>query len=87
MIARNLAQKIKLFQNIKVSQQIFKRHEAGITAPGNPGTSSYEGDGKTTATILNKDLENGLLINSISKVGFRLNNEMLVIGPIVIFPR
>lgn len=51
------------------------------------GTATYEGDGKTTAQVLNKDLESGLMINSISKVGFRLNNQMLVLGPMVIFPR
>ncbi|KAK5646253.1 hypothetical protein RI129_004717 [Pyrocoelia pectoralis] len=49
--------------------------------------SSYEGDGKTTAHILNNDADSGLLINGISEVGFRLNNNITVLGPMVIFPR
>lgn len=84
MIARNLTQKIKLLQNIRTTQQLFKRNEM---TSNQPGTRTYEGDGKTTAQVLNKDLENGLMINAISKIGFRLNNEMMVIGPMVIFPR
>ncbi|KAB0798430.1 hypothetical protein PPYR_09423 [Photinus pyralis] len=49
--------------------------------------SSYQGDGKTTAHILNSDADSGLLINGISEVGFRLNNSVTVLGPMVIFPR
>lgn len=51
------------------------------------GTSSYEGDGKTSVSILNKETENGLMINAFSQMGFRLNNGMMVVGPMAIFPR
>lgn len=50
-------------------------------------TSTYHGDGKTKVNILNRELELGLMINSYSQVGFRLNNELRVIGPMAIFPR
>lgn len=84
MIARNFTQKIKLLQNLRASQQIYRRHEVTNTQTG---TATYDGDGKTNAQVLNKDLGNGLMVNAISKVGFRLNNEMLVLGPMVLFPR
>ncbi|XP_059622429.1 NADH dehydrogenase [ubiquinone] 1 alpha subcomplex assembly factor 3 [Phlebotomus argentipes] len=48
---------------------------------------SYEGDGKTTIKILNKEVSEGLMINAFSQIGFRLNNRMNVIGPMAIFPR
>lgn len=49
--------------------------------------STYEGDGKTSVSILNREADAGLLINSFSQVGFRLSNDMKVIGPMAIFPR
>ncbi|KAK7868391.1 hypothetical protein R5R35_013678 [Gryllus longicercus] len=48
---------------------------------------SYEGDGKTTVSILNTDPSTGLMIDSYSQMGFRLNNGMVVIGPMAIFPK
>ncbi|XP_058452071.1 NADH dehydrogenase [ubiquinone] 1 alpha subcomplex assembly factor 3 [Malaya genurostris] len=50
-------------------------------------SSSYDGDGKTSVSILNMEADSGLLINSYSTVGFRLNNNMVVVGPMAIFPR
>lgn len=49
--------------------------------------ATYEGDGKTSVQILNKEMENGLMINSFSQVGFRLNNDMMILGPMAIFPK
>lgn len=51
------------------------------------GTATYEGDGKTSVQILNKELDLGLMINSFSQVGFRLNNGMMILGPMAIFPK
>lgn len=44
------------------------------TANFSAGTSSYEGDGKTKVSILNKEVDAGLMINAFSQMGFRLNN-------------
>lgn len=52
-----------------------------------PGTKAYDGDGKTTATVLNTEEGAGLMIDSFSQTGFRLNNGMMVVGPMAIFPR
>lgn len=49
--------------------------------------STYDGDGKTSVNILNKEMENGLMINSYSQFGFRLNNELVIVGPMAIFSR
>lgn len=48
---------------------------------------SYEGDGKTKVHIMNDDSELGLMINGYSQMGFRLNNDMTILGPMAIFPR
>lgn len=48
---------------------------------------AYEGDGKTTVTVLNKEVESGLMIDTYSQYGFRLNNDLVVMGPIAIFSK
>ncbi|XP_023227952.1 NADH dehydrogenase [ubiquinone] 1 alpha subcomplex assembly factor 3-like [Centruroides sculpturatus] len=48
---------------------------------------SYEGDGKTVAIMINKEAESNLMIDSYSNFGFRLNNNLFVLGPLAIFPR
>lgn len=50
-------------------------------------TNTYEGDGKTKVSILNHELDLGLMINSYSQLGFRLNNDLRVVGPMAIFSR
>ena len=87
MFSRNLSQKLKLLNSLRTTQQAFRSYET-VKYPTQTGTATYEGDGRTKAIVLNKDvIGNGLMINSISKIGFRLNNDMLVIGPMVLFPR
>jgi len=49
--------------------------------------SNYEGDGKTTVSILNREYKHLIMINSYSKLGFRLNNGIFTIGPLAAFPR
>jgi NADH dehydrogenase [ubiquinone] 1 alpha subcomplex assembly factor 3 len=52
-----------------------------------PGTAAYDGDGKTKVSIMNSDAESGLMINAFSQMGFRLNNGIMVLGPMAIFPK
>ncbi|XP_059046856.1 NADH dehydrogenase [ubiquinone] 1 alpha subcomplex assembly factor 3 [Achroia grisella] len=49
--------------------------------------AAYEGEGKTTVRILNQDTELGLMIDSYSTYGFRLNNGVTVLGPMAIFSK
>lgn len=77
MFARYLIR--KTLSNLS-KQQTFKRSYQ-------PGTRAYDGDGKTSVTVLNKEEDAGLMINAYSQTGFRLNNGMFVVGPMVIFPR
>lgn len=57
-----------------------------VVAGSGAGGGSYEGDGKTTVTIINKDVMGYLLIDAYSSRGFRLSNDMFAIGPIALFP-
>ncbi|XP_055390461.1 NADH dehydrogenase [ubiquinone] 1 alpha subcomplex assembly factor 3 [Condylostylus longicornis] len=50
-------------------------------------SKAYEGDGKTKVQILNKELDIGLMINSYNQYGFRLNNNMSIVGPMAIFSK
>ncbi len=72
----NLQLKTKLQAASKFCQQQTTR-----------SSGSYHGDGKTRVNILNEELELGLMINAYSQSGFRLNNDINVIGPMAIFPR
>lgn len=72
----HLQLKNRLQTSLKVQQQQIRKN-----------SGSYHGDGKTKVNILNQELELGLLINSYSQFGFRLNNGLNVIGPMAIFPR
>jgi len=48
---------------------------------------NYEGDGRTTVTILNHEADSPLLIDAYHENGFVLNNGFTARGPIAIFPR
>ncbi|XP_051162502.1 NADH dehydrogenase [ubiquinone] 1 alpha subcomplex assembly factor 3 [Leptopilina boulardi] len=43
--------------------------------------------GKTTMKFMNKDTENGFIINAFSEVGFTVSPSFNIIGPMIIFPR
>lgn len=45
----------------------------------------YDGDGKTHAVLLHDDNQ-GLMIGGYSQLGFSLNNNVTVLGPMAIFP-
>lgn len=47
---------------------------------------AYEDDGKTYVSMLNNNnISNGIMISAYSQFGFRLNNNFLVLGPIICF--
>lgn len=50
-------------------------------------TGNYEGDGKTTVTILNREHKYLLMVDTYNNYGFRLNNGIFAVGPLAIFPR
>lgn len=61
---------------------IAKRHGSQHTTSE---SAAYDGPGKTTVSILNQETTR-LMVDSFSVNGFRLNNNMKVFGPLVIFP-
>ncbi|XP_017045320.1 NADH dehydrogenase [ubiquinone] 1 alpha subcomplex assembly factor 3 [Drosophila ficusphila] len=50
-------------------------------------SKAYDHDGKTKVTIFNTETDLGLMVTGYSQYGFRLNNDMVLIGPISVFPR
>lgn len=51
-----------------------------------PQLANYEGDGKTTVTMLDKELSKYILIESCNERGFFLSNNSFAFGPIILFP-
>ncbi|XP_076236760.1 NADH dehydrogenase [ubiquinone] 1 alpha subcomplex assembly factor 3 [Calliopsis andreniformis] len=49
--------------------------------------NAYEGSGKTTLTILNLEAGPRTLINNCTPLGFKLVGDVMVVGPLVIFPK
>lgn len=68
--------------SMKLLYRSIRTQSAGPTS-----SAAYDGDGKTKVNILNRELDLGLMINSYSQYGFRLNNDFKVVGPMAIFPR
>lgn len=48
---------------------------------------NYEGDGKTTVTILNHEIDSPLMVDGYHENGFKLNNGFNVRGPMALFPK
>lgn len=47
---------------------------------------AYENDGKTYVSMLNNNnISEGIMVAGYSQIGFRLNNNFMVLGPIVCF--
>lgn len=49
-------------------------------------SAAYDGDGKTTVRVLNNEEANLNLINTYSDRGFRLANNLFIVGSILLFP-
>lgn len=58
-----------------------------ISTTHNSFSGAYDHDGKTKVSIFNTETDIGLMITSYSQYGFRLNNDMVLLGPITVFPR
>uniref|UniRef100_A0A1B0G3M5 NADH dehydrogenase [ubiquinone] 1 alpha subcomplex assembly factor 3 n=1 Tax=Glossina morsitans morsitans TaxID=37546 RepID=A0A1B0G3M5_GLOMM len=50
-------------------------------------TKAYDCDGKTKVNIFNTQQDLGIMITGYSQYGFRLNNDIVIIGPIAVFPK
>ena len=72
----------------------FKRYGLSITTTRScvsdlsySDSRAYKGHGKTVVNVLNRDVEDLLLIDSYSRHGFRINSGLFIIGPAAFFPR
>lgn len=50
-------------------------------------SKAYDYDGKTKMDIFNTSQEHGIMITGYSQYGFRFNNDVVSLGPVVVFPR
>ncbi|XP_066147407.1 NADH dehydrogenase [ubiquinone] 1 alpha subcomplex assembly factor 3 [Euwallacea fornicatus] len=72
----------------KCLKNIILRYLSKSTASNalNP-PNTYADEGRTTVHVMNKDYEYGLMIDGYSEVGFKLNNQITILGPMIICPR
>lgn len=67
------------------SNNIIRRTFFTSVPRGSSG--AYDHDGKTKISIFNTQQDLGIMITGYSQYGFRMNNDMVVIGPVAVFPR
>ena len=65
----------------------LRRGQPRGVSTGLPSPTAYEGNVKTTVSILNQEVSNLLLIDAYSPMGFVLNNGINVVGSVALFPR
>nr|XP_032289540.1 uncharacterized protein LOC6625015 isoform X2 [Drosophila virilis]XP_032292841.1 uncharacterized protein LOC116651110 isoform X2 [Drosophila virilis] len=70
---------------MSLSQSLGRRRLISTVSPRL--SKAYDYDGKTKVSIFNTETDMGLMITGYSQYGFRLNNNMVLIGPITVFPR
>ncbi|GFT44018.1 NADH dehydrogenase 1 alpha subcomplex assembly factor 3 [Nephila pilipes] len=71
----------------KLTSQVLKKTSFRNIATTKHLWDNYEGDGKTTVSILNREYQDLILVDCLSDHGFRLNNGIFVVGPMAVFPR
>lgn len=87
----------RLVPSLRLLPHVVQRTPTGNVLPASllqkrsisqstPRFDNYEGDGRTTVTILDKELEKYLVVESCNEKGFFLSNESYVFGPIILFP-
>ncbi|GFQ96212.1 NADH dehydrogenase 1 alpha subcomplex assembly factor 3 [Trichonephila clavata] len=77
-----------LYRNLfQLTSQVLKRTSFRNIATTKHLWDNYEGDGKTTVSILNREYQHLIMIDTVSDFGFRLNNGIFVVGPMAVFPR
>ncbi|KAM7342749.1 NADH dehydrogenase [ubiquinone] 1 alpha subcomplex assembly factor 3 [Cochliomyia hominivorax] len=80
MSLSNLIQRCTL-----VAPNLIKRNL--YTSVVRTSSKAYDHDGKTKINIFNTQQDLGIMITGYSQYGFRMNNDMVVIGPVAVFPR
>lgn len=75
----------RAYQVPLLSQTLVRRQAISTTAKGL--SKAYDYDGKTKVSIFNTETDMGLMVTGYSQYGFRLNNNMVLLGPISVFPR
>lgn len=73
--------------NILVNNYVNVPYLLRTLTTGKILANNYEGDGKTTVTILNRELKHLIMIDTFSNYGFRLSNGVFAMGPMAAFPR
>ena len=62
-----------------------RRNDEDIPVRRESESAAYEGSGKTEITLLN-EMAPIMMIDTYSQIGFRVNGQTLVVGPMAIFP-
>lgn len=65
---------------------IQKPRTSGFGRAPRRSVGAYDNDGKTYVSMLNSNnVKEGIMISGYSQIGFRLNNNFMVLGPVICF--
>lgn len=67
--------------------KVLRPYFPGCTRSMASNSSGYDGDGKTIVSVVNEEERERTLVDSYSKMGFRLNSGIFVMGPVAVFPQ
>lgn len=77
-----------VWRSCRCSSQLGRTLRPAAVTLQMPKFCSYEGDGKTTVSILNSKYDHDLmLLDTFGPTGFRLSTGLFVVGPVAVFPR
>ena len=82
VLRRSLVSFMKIINNYMKPVSVSRTLTTSSTLADN-----YEGDGKTTVTILNREHKHLIMIDTYNNYGFRLNNGIFAVGPLAVFPK
>ncbi|CAH1795525.1 unnamed protein product [Owenia fusiformis] len=75
-----------LLRQCRMLSRTFRPNQASFSARQHSYDQSHESD-KTTVRIMNMEQDLGIMVDTFSPHGFRLNNGFQIIGPCALFPR
>lgn len=68
------------------STVLIRKPMASLCKTSRRFVGAYDNDGKTYVSILNNNnIRDGIMISGYSQFGFRLNNNFMVLGPVICF--
>ena len=74
------------FSSYRFPPFVFSEQKRSFTHGSTVRLNNYEGDGKTVATNLSRELAHYVIVQSFNEHGFKMSNGAFAFGSIILFP-